>query len=425
MGDLRKGRMAGLWVWPVLLLVCAGASAQEANSVAGYIMPLGVQSRWTSPENPSGRLGEGGKANDGAKGHAYDDIPVHGHVDLLNVKGAGRVDRIKLTVNDRSPKILRTLRIAMYWDGARKAAVSAPLGDFFGVAFGHTASYDNAYFNDPEGRSFAVTIPMPYKTGARIVIYNDSDQRVTHLYYNVNYEEWSRAPERMMYFHAYWHQNDPPVGQDFQILPEVHGAGRFMGVTLGVRANPVYGGHKQGQKVLYHWFGEGEVKIYLGSNATYPTMVGTGLEDYFGSAWGMGQFVNRFDGCPIASPEADLWSCYRYHVPDPVYFHRGIKVTVQQLGGGPRDQVRKIEASGAPMKVISVDTPQKFYPLLTMKDAPKLDSSDFPQGWVNYYRSDLWSAVAYFYLDTPTDNLPPIAPLAERLQGISSWLGKK
>lgn len=425
MVHFRRGRSVRMGFCPLLLLVSAGASAQQGSSAPAYIMPKGVQSRWTSPENPSGKRDEGGKANHGAKGNAYDDIPAHGHVDLLDVHGAGRVDRIKLTVNNRSPKILRTLRIAMYWDGAKKAAVSTPLGDFFGVAFGHTARYDNAFFNDPEGRSFAETIPMPYRTGARIVIYNDSDKRVTHLYYNVNYEKWLHAPKRMMYFHAYWHQGVPPVGEDFQILPEVSGAGRFLGVTLGVRANPAYGAHKEGQKVLYHWFGEGEVKIYLGESAVYPTMVGTGLEDYFGSAWGMGHFVNRFDGCPIASPESDLWSCYRYHVPDPVYFHDGIKVTVQQIGGGPRDQVRQIQASGAPMKVISVDTPQKFYPLLTMHDAPKLDSSNFPKGWVNYYRSDLWSAVAYFYLDAPTDNLPRIAPLAERLQGISSWPGKK
>lgn len=409
----------------LFLLMPAGSWAQESGSLPPFVMPAGVQSRLTSPENPTGKPGEGGKANDGAKGHAYDDIPAHGHVDLLNVMGAGVVDRIKLTVSDRTPKILRTLRIAMYWDGAKKPAVSAPLGDFFGVAFGHTARYDNAFFNDPEGRSFAVTIPMPYRTGARIVIYNDSDRTITHLYYNVNYEKWQHAPKRMMYFHAYWHQNQPAVGKDFQILPEVQGSGRFLGVTLGIRANPIYGAHKEGQKVLYHWFGEGEVKIYLDGDKKYATMVGTGLEDYFGTAWGMGQFVNRFDGCPIADPQSDLWSCYRYHVPAPIYFHHGIRVTVQQIGGGPRGQVRQIKASGAPIKVISVDTPKKFYPLLTMPNAPKLDSSSFPKGWVNYYRSDLWSAVAYFYLDSPTDNLPRIAPLADRLRGISSWPGKK
>jgi hypothetical protein len=75
------------------------------------------------------------------------------------------------------------------------------------------------------------------------------------------------------------------------------------------------------------------------------------------------------------------------------------------------------------MKVISVDGPDKFYPLISAKHPPALTSSNSPDGWVNYYRSDLWSAVAYFYLDTPTDNLPAIAPVGKRLRGITSWPG--
>lgn len=404
-----------------LCLLAGPALAQQDAAQHVYTMPQGVHSRWTSPENTSGAQGQGARTNRGIKGAAYEQIPAHGHVDLLNVKGAGVVDRIKLSVIDRSPKALRSMRIEMYWDGAPKPAVSAPLGDFFGVAFGRTASYVNALFNDPEGRSFSSTVPMPYKSGARIVVYNDSDEPVTHIYYNVNFQTWDHAPKNMLYFHAWWHQNKAPVGQDFQILPQINGNGRFLGATIGVRANPAYGTHTKGEKPLYHWFGEGEIKLFLDGDKTYPSLVGTGVEDYFGTAWGMSQFVTPFSGCTIADPHEGLWSCYRYHMPDPVWFHQGIRVAIQQIGGGPIAEVRKLKKAGAPMKPISVDGTDgtdKFYPLLTMKNPPKLMDKDFPQGWVNYQRTDLWSAVAYFYLDTPTDNLPPIADVRERMQGV-------
>lgn len=408
----------------VLLCLLAPAALAQQSIVSTvhpvYVMPQHVQSRWTSPENPSGRKGEGAKANKGVKGAAYVNIPAHGKAVLLDVKGPGVVDRIKLSVTDRSPKALRSLRIAMYWDGAKKPAVRAPLGDFFGVAFGRTASFDNALFNDPEGRSFASTIPMPFKTGARIVIYNDTDEVVTHLYYNVNFQKWQHVPERMMYFHAWWHQNKAPVGKDFTLLPKLKGSGRFLGVTVGIRANPAYSLSKSGKAPLSDWFGEGEIKMWLDGDHPYPSLVGTGVEDYFGSAWGMGKFINPFDGCVIADTSDGIWSCYRYHMPDPIYFHSGIRVAIQQIGGGPLDQVRQIKKSGAPMKIISVDQPHRFRGLLSMQHPPKLMDPDFPKGWVNYLRSDLWSAVVYFYLDTPTDNLPAIAPLKERLKGIAS-----
>lgn len=409
-------RTVRLGLFGILCLLAVSAVARQAL----YQMPAGQQTRWTSPENPHGEKGRGALENHGAKGRAFVAIPAHGQVDLLETRGPGIVDRIKLTIDRRTPEALRSLRIAMYWDGASKPAVTAPLGDFFGDAFGRTASFDNAVFSNPEGRSFAVTLPMPYRTGARIVIYNDSDARVDHLFYEVSYRVLEHAPEHMLYFHAYWHQAQLPVGKDFPLLPEIHGHGRFLGVAVGIRANPAYvpGGH--GKDTPMPWFGEGEVKIYLDGDRAHPTLVGTGVEDYFGSAWGMKRFITPFDGCTVADDHTGMWSCYRYHLPDPVYFDRDIRVTVQQIGGGPLAEVRKLAASGAPMKLVSVDQPGHFHRLLSDDHPPRLDAPDFPDGWVNYFRSDLWSSVAYFYLDSPTDRLPAIAPWPGRLKGTGS-----
>ncbi len=374
-----------------------------------YTMPSNAQTRWTSPENPKGKKGVGAKENGGAKGHAFDTIAAHGSIDLLNVKGGGIVKRIKLTIDDRSPEMLRSLRIEMYWDGASKPAVSAPLGDFFGLAFGETASYETALFSDPEGRSFVCTLPMPYKTGARIVVFNDSGKDLGHIFYDVEFEKWKKVPKNILYFHAYWHRNTPALGKDFLILPKVKGAGKFIGTNIGVKADTVYGSH---------WWGEGEVKIYLDGDKNHPTLVGTGVEDYIGTAWGMKEFNHRYEGCLIANKEERKWAFYRYHVHDPVYFHKDIQVDIQQIGGGPLKEVRATYHRGAPLIPISIDAPGHFYKLKEMQNPPRLTEEDFPKGWVNYFRQDDWCATAYFYLNRPTDNLPVIATVEERIKNL-------
>lgn len=379
----------------VLLYVFIVLAFHALDAQQLYTMPSGVQTRWTSGENPTGEKGAGAQENQGAKGHAFDAIKAHDSIDLLNIKGPGIVQHIRLTVDDRSPKMLRSLRIEMYWDGATKPAVSAPLGDFFGVAFGKMIAFESALFSDPEGRSFNCYIPMPFKKGARIVIFNDSNKDLHHIFYTVNFERWDHAPDSLLYFHAYWHQNKPVVGSDFEILPQVKGYGRFLGANMGVHADSVYNNL---------WWGEGEVKMYLDGDQKYPSFVSTGLEDYIGTGWGMGKFINRYQGCLIADKDKREWAFYRYHIPDPVYFYKNIKVTVQQIGGGSLKEVRKVARQGASLIPISVDQQKQFIKLLEMKDAPQLMDKDFPEGWTNFYRSDVWCATAYFYLNSPVGN---------------------
>ncbi|MBW4331798.1 DUF2961 domain-containing protein [Stakelama sp. CBK3Z-3] len=419
---LKTGRSVFLAATALAIAAPRPAVAQAASAsgdgAALFTMKDDAQSRWASPENHNGVKGQGAKANAGLKGNAFDTIPAHGHVDLLNIDGPGIVQRLKLSVKDRSPEALRAMRIEMYWDGAKEPAVRAPLGDFFGTAFGQTAKYENSLFKDPEGRSFAFNIPMPFRKGARIAIYNDSDKPVSHIYYNLTFQKLDKAPDNMLYFHAYWHREKPAIGKDFELLPRVQGRGRFLGVTVGVRPDPIYGKREKGQEVLHYWWGEGEVKIWLDSDREHPSLVGTGVEDYFGSAWGMTRFVTMNSGCTIVNPDERYWSCYRYHIPDPVWFHHDIRVAVQQIGGGPLDQVRQLLRDGAPLKPISIDEEGSFVPLMMMKNPPKLSDPDYPEGWTNYLRSDDWSAVAYFYLATPTDNLPGLGPVADRLHDL-------
>lgn len=376
-----------------------------------YLMPESAHSAWTSSENPNGMKGFGAKENMGAKGHAFDKIAAHDSINLLNYEGAGAVKRITITVDNRTDTMLRLLRIAMYWDGAERPAVSAPLGDFFGAGLGQTVAFESALFSNPEGRSFNCFIPMPFKKEARITIYNDADIDLGHIFYSVSFEKWKQAPADLLYFHSYWHEEKPPAGTDFEILPNLNGQGKFLGSSISVIGDSSYGNL---------WWGEGEVKMFLDGDDKYPSLVGTGIEDYIGTAWGMGKFINREQGCLLADAEKKHWSFYRYHLSDPVYFHKDIRIAMQQIGGGPLSEVRKAKFKGAVMDAVSVDQQINFIKLKEIKNPAELMDKNFPQGWVNFYRSDTYSASAYFYLDQPTNNLPKIAAGKERVKGLSN-----
>ena len=315
----------------LILLTCIGleASAQEL-----YEMPTGTKTIWTSFENPTGAKGAGGKENKGGKGHAFDVIGAQSSKVMLNYTGAGVVRRIWLTVNERSPLMLRSVRLEMYWDNAATPAISAPLGDFFGIGLGRRVPFQSEFFSDPEGRSFNCSIPMPFKSAARIVIINESKTPVT-LFYDVNLTAVEKHDKPVFYFHAYWNrENKTKLGRDFVVLPSVSGKGRFLGMNVGVSADTVY---------ETSWWGEGEVKMFVDGDAEFPSLIGTGTEDYIGSAWGLGAYAQRYQGCPLADAINKQWSFYRYHVPDPIYFQTQCKVTFQQIGGEGTDFVRRLK----------------------------------------------------------------------------------
>lgn len=390
----------------LLLFIFSGtAKAQEL-----YNLPSGAETRWISLENITGAKGKGGMENKGAKGHASEWVKAGESKVMMDYEGAGVINRIWMTIIDRSPACLRSIYIEMYWDGAAKPAVSVPLGDFFGIGLGRRTAFQSALFSDPEGKSFNCNIPMPFKKHAKIVLVNasKSDQL---LFYDVNLTSLKKHPKEIAYFHAWWGTNtNSALGDDFEILPKVTGKGRFLGTNLSIIADKIYGDL---------WFGEGEVKAYLDGDKAYPTLVGTGTEDYIGSAWNLGAFAHLYQGAPIVDKEKKQFAFYRYHIPDPIYFQTDCRITLQQMGGGGRDLIRAIAKAGGRVKPVSVMTPKGLIKLMDDPAFPGLNDDKFPKDeWVNFYRVDNYSATAYFYLDKPENNLPPLAPLAERLKGI-------
>lgn len=140
-----------------------------------YHLPRGIKTRWASPENWDGAAGEGGNENGGRKGSPFFYLPSGAHRVLAEVTGqTGTLRRIWITISDRTPRMLRGVRLDIYWDGSAEPAVSVPLGDFFGHGLGRMRPFQSCLFSSPEGRSFCSIVPMPFRTGMKAVVTNES-----------------------------------------------------------------------------------------------------------------------------------------------------------------------------------------------------------------------------------------------------------
>jgi hypothetical protein len=374
--------------------IVLGFSVPAAQAQALYVLPDGVETRWASPENPTGERGKAATANGGRKGAAFFALKAGEQRTLAYVpSGSGMVRRIWMTLNDRSPKMLRGLRIDMFWDGAKTPAVSAPLGDFFGVGLGSIVPFQSAIFSSPEGRSFNASVPMPFRNGMRIVLINESGQDQPQVYYDVNYTLGEQLPADALYFHAHFRRENPTkLQRDYEILPHLNGKGRYLGTNIGVRVD--------GQRYGASWWGEGEVKIYLDGDQKLPTLSGTGTEDYIGTGYALGTYSHLYQGATIADHDKQRFAFYRYHVNDPVYFRQDIRVTLQQIGfiwsndGTPeKPLLPPIYAAGEGLRE------------LDLKHLPQLNL---------FERADDYSSCAYFYLDRPENGLPPLVSVSER-----------
>lgn len=393
-----------------LALIGAAPTLAQENGAPLYRFEQDGRPRWASPENREAKRGAGGQENKGGKGHAFDTLPAGASITLADISGAGIIDRMWITTEDRSPEMLRGLRLDIYWDGAAEPAVSVPLGDFFGGGAGGLVPMETALVASPEGRSYVSYVPMPFRSGARVVVTNESSKQLNLIFWDVNYRQLKAAPRDALYFHAYWSRTRATeLGRDFQVLPRVQGKGRFLGTIVTTLTAPEYD---------KSWWGEGEPKIYLDGDTALPTLVGTGTEDYIGTGWGQGAYVNRFQGSLVADEPRGRWTYYRFHVPDPIFFDRDIRVDLQQIGGWPKDKVIELMKRGAKLKPVTIDPGQRTNFQQLLSSGKQVTDPGLPNGWTNFYRSDDVSAVAFFYLDKPASGLPALAPAAERLAAL-------
>jgi hypothetical protein len=350
-----------------------------------FKLPKNISTRWASPENWKGEKGKGGIKNGGRKGSANFTLKSGESQILAEANGSsGVIRRIWMTINKTTPKILRGIQIEMYWDNAASPAVLAPLGDFFGQGLGEMRAFENEYFSSPEGRSFNSFIPMPFKKSMKVIVKNLTDEDIA-MFYDIDFTLGDNLEDNIMYFHTFFnHQEITTIRSDYEILPRLIGGGRFLGVNFSVIANQ--------KENLTTWWGEGEVKMYLDGDSDFPTLCGTGTEDYIGTGYGLGTYTHRYQGCTIADHPGMRFAFYRFHVPDPVFFYSDIKVTIQQIGF---TNDKKVMSDLSKVDRPNIETGEKPLPV------------DFSvsHDYILFERRDNFASCAYFYLSVPENKL--------------------
>ena len=283
-----------------------------------------LKSRTITAENKTGAIGQGGKENNGRKGSAaYFHLQPGESYTFAEIKGPGTIRHIWMTIRDEGPQKMRNVILRFYWDDQTIPSVEVPIADFFGNSHGRLALFDSEFLTVAESRGgFNSYFPMPFKKNARLQVYNENDTEIVYFFYQVDYTIGDIVTEETPYFHSQFRRIlNTTMYEDYIILDGIEGKGRFMGASIGVVDR------FHGKNV---WWGEGEVKMYIDSDSDYPTICGTGSEDYAGSAWGLGEFSARYFGAPLVKDK--YISYYRFHVLDPIYFSDSIKITIQQIG---------------------------------------------------------------------------------------------
>jgi hypothetical protein len=309
-----------------------------------------LDSRSISFENPKGERGRGGTAAHGRKGSPSRMIQPGEKIVLADIEGSGHIRHIWMTFPPSAPELMRAVWMEVFYDGRTEPSISVPCLDFFGLPHGRTAAYFSALTSVQEGRGFNAYFPMPFRKGARLELTN-SGSKAINLFYQIDYTLDQVEPDEG-YLHVLFHRENPTtLKKDFIIARGLRGPGRFLGAAVGIR-------------ILADglaWYGEGEFKVYRDGDDKFPTICGTGLEDYVGSGWGMDKHTALYAGVPLhvapplkknADPGEphlpDFVSFYRWHLPDPIVFQNMITVTIQQIGAigvmkGPQ-QEQQLEA---------------------------------------------------------------------------------
>lgn len=297
-----------------------------------------AQTRSISAENPTGEKGKGGMATEGFGAHAARELgqgwkvspaiwlPPESTTTLADIEGPGAIQHIWFAANVSRDCILR-----IYWEDQEHPSVEVPNGDFFCCPWGIFAQVSSLPVVVNPNRGLNSFWEMPFRKRCRITIENRSPERMA-CYYQITYA-LTEVPEDAAYFHAQFRRSNPlPYREVHTILDGVRGKGHYVGTAIAWQVNN------------NNWWGEGEIKFYLDGDEEFPTICGTGTEDYFGGAYNWdvnGQYVTystpymgmyqviRPDGLYRANQR---FAMYRWHIADPIRFERDLRVTIQALG---------------------------------------------------------------------------------------------
>ncbi len=337
-----------LLLFPMALVAQKGVSFNGMDNNLGNLYRLSdAKTRSICPENFTGAKGEGGMAdlkessirNKANAAHAARDLGQGWKVNpfviiqsretftLAEIEGPGAIQHIWMTPTGN----WRFSILRIYWDDEKEPSVECPVGDFFGMGWGVYSPLVSLPVCVNPGSAFNCYWTMPFHKKCRITMENVNDKDEMRLYYQIDYA-LTDVPSDAAYFHAQWRRTNPNLTSDYTLVDGIKGKGHYVGTYLAWQVN------NNG------WWGEGEIKFFMDGDQQFPTICGTGTEDYFCGSYNFDregkyvEFNTPYSGLPqVIRPDGTYRSqqrfgMYRWHITDPIRFEKDLKVTIQDLG---------------------------------------------------------------------------------------------
>ncbi len=369
-------------------ICCTVTAQQNYNGVDSHLGNLfllsNAQSRSISPENFNGAKGAAGKAETGTGSGAARELGQGWKISpsvvikskktytVAEIDGPGSIQHIWMTpTGNWRWEILR-----IYWDDETTPSVEVPVGDFFGMGWGQYSALRSLPVCVNPGSAFNCYWPMPFRKKCRITLENIDDKDMV-LYYQVDYL-LTEVPASAGYFHAQFRRVNPlPYKGVVTLLDSVKGKGQYVGTYLA------WGVHNNG------WWGEGEIKFYMDGDKDWPTICGTGTEDYFCGSYDFDTHtlnaagVNESHYTEFNSPYSGLaqvikgdghydvaqrFGLYRWHITDPIRFDQSLRVTIQALGWREGGRYLPLQDDISSTVFWYQSEPHGVFPVLPSKD---------------------------------------------------------
>lgn len=351
-------------------------SFKQIGLMQNLFLKTDLISRSISAENPTGEKGMGARVAEGNASQAARDLGLgwkvnpylilkpHEETILAEIDGPGIIEQMWMT--PQGP--WRNLIIRIYWDGQQNPSVECPFGDFYALGWGKFRQIASLPVCVNPGSAFNSYWPMPFQRHCKITIASLNDQNVL-FYYQINYA-LGEIPADSLYFHAQFRRVNPlPYKEVYTIVSDIKGKGQYVGTAMS------WGVNNSG------WWGEGEIKFYLDGDKDFPTICGTGTEDYFCGSYNFEnqetkqyqEFTTPYAGFYILKPDGvyqsqTRFNLYRWHITDPIRFEKDLAVTIQALGWRSGGRYLPLQDDIASVAYWYQTLPTALFPKLPKKD---------------------------------------------------------
>ena len=368
-------------------LVCSAALMAQGKfngietNMSNIFRMSDARTRSISPENFNGAKGKGGMATKGTGEGAARELGQGWKISpsvvikagttftVAEMEGPGSVQHIWMTPTGN----WRNSILRFYWDDETTPSVEAPVGDFFCMGWGQYSPLQSLAVCVNPGSAFNCYWPMPFRKKCRITMQN-IDEKDMVLYYQVDYV-LTDVPSDAGYFHAQFRRTNPlPYKGVYTLIDGIQGKGQYVGTYLAI------GVHNNS------WWGEGEMKFYMDGDTDFPTICGTGTEDYFCGSYDFDtkqkgserseytEFCSPYTGLPQVIRGdghynvSQRFGLYRWHITDPVRFEKNLKVTIQDLGWRSGGRYLPLQDDMASTVFWYQSEPHQAFPALPNKD---------------------------------------------------------